>query len=104
MRTIIRVKQQLLHILKYIQDALVHLKDKDTYLIISEEEALLEDSDLRSEIKKWRQTNHIVLRRMTRDYISSKLAGTSTDPFRLFYIFVQAQQEPYYNKACVFWL
>ena len=39
-------------ILKYIQDALVHLKDKDTYLIISEEEALLEDSNLRSEIKE----------------------------------------------------
>ena len=35
-------------ILKYIKDALVHLKNEDTYLIVSEEETLLEDADLRS--------------------------------------------------------
>ena len=73
-------------ILKYIQDALVHLKDEDTYLIIPEEEALLEDKDLRSETKGWLQAHHRVLPRMTKNYISSKLTAISIYPFGYFYL------------------
>ena len=89
-------------ILKYIQDALVHLKYEDTYLLIFEEEALLEGKDLRSEIKEWLQSHHRVLPRMTRDYIANKLTETSTDLFGYFYLLYKLHKNPVTNKACLF--
>ena len=81
-------------ILKYIEDALVHLKDEDTYLIVSEEETLLEDKDLRSEIKEWLQDHYRVLPKMIRDYITDKLKETSADPFGYFYLMYKLHKNP----------
>ena len=81
-------------ILKYMQDAIVHLKDDDTYKIISEEKVLLEDSVLYSTSNNRLHTYHIVLPKMAGDYVANKLKSPASDSFEYFCLLYKLHKNP----------
>ena len=79
---------------RYIRDALQHLQDKDTYVIILEKQANQEDPDLRLDICDWLWKYRRVLSRGDRTYIRKKLAETAEDPFGYFYLTYKLHKTP----------
>ena len=79
---------------RYIRDALQHLQDKDTYVIILEQQANQEDADLRLDICDWLWKYRRVLSRGDRTYIRKKLAETAEDPFGYFYLTYKLHKTP----------
>ena len=56
-------------LIKYVKDGLVHLKDESTYLILSKEQALAEDSNIQEELRHWMHNYIRVLLKTVTAYI-----------------------------------
>ena len=79
---------------RYIQDALVHLLDSSTYVIISERQARKEDDELRLDILDWIRKYRRLLPRGVRRYLEKKLKETKEDPFGYFYLLYKLHKSP----------
>ena len=79
---------------RYIQDALVHLLDCSTYVIISERQARKEDDELRLDILDWIRKYRRLLPRGVRRYLEKKLEETKEDPFGYFYLLYKLHKSP----------
>ena len=71
---------------QYIKDGLIHLINSSTYEIISEQEALERNEELRTNIRKWIMEHAIDLPQEVRRFLRSKVDETETDPFGCFYL------------------
>ena len=79
---------------QYIEDGLVHLMDTSTYEIISEQEALKRDKELRTKIRKWIMKHAIDLPQDVRQFLRSKLSKTEAVPFGYFYLLYKIHKTP----------
>ena len=70
---------------RYIQDALIHLMDKNTYEILSEAEAMEAVESLRTQIRDWLREYEEVLNADEWLYIDHHLE-TNEDPYGYFYL------------------
>ena len=77
---------------QYIRDGFTHLSDSSTYEIISEQEALERDEELRINIRKWILKHAIDLPQNVRHFLRSKLDATKAGPFGYFYLIIQHSQ------------
>ena len=71
---------------QYVSDCLVHLRNRECYLQLSKEEALLATDILETDILAWlkKYKNHI--ENMPRKYIEEHMKSVSASPFGQFYI------------------
>ena len=79
---------------RYIQDALKHLLDKDTYAVIPEEQTLQDAEKLTSEIFDWTCKWRRNLTNMCVKYIRKKLTDSIIDPFGYFYLLYKLHNTP----------
>jgi len=79
---------------RYIKDGLKHLLDANTYTLLSEEQALEEAKQLRTDIYEWTVEFRSVLSDKTVEYLRMKLKETSDDPFGYFYLLYKLHKEP----------
>jgi hypothetical protein len=79
---------------QYIKDGLVHLQDEHTYTVISEEQALQDDVELRTSIRGWMRKHVRVLSTNVRLYLETKLQESSEEPFGYFYLLYKLHKKP----------
>ena len=71
---------------QYINNGLLHLQDERTYTIVSQEEALLRDAEIRTNIKQWIRKHVRALSITSRTYTRTKFKETKEDPLGYFYL------------------
>jgi len=77
----------------YIKLALVHLTDKETYEIITEQQALEDITNLEQEIFRWTVEHRPTVGNAATTFIRKKLDDTRDDPFGYFYVMPKLHKE-----------
>lgn len=71
---------------QYVEDCLIHLRNKECYVQISEEEALLAVDVLETEITEWIERWKHSIDGMSLRFIENHMASVSASPFGQFYV------------------
>jgi hypothetical protein len=71
---------------QYVEDALIHLQDKEIYRQLTREEALHQMATVKDTINSWIEKHHKTVGKQTTQYIRHHMANNSEHPFGQFYI------------------
>ena len=79
---------------KYIEDALLRVKDPSTYRILSNEEVTFEDGNVRKDIFLWTANWKKFIGDDVVDFIRQRLENIEEDPFGYFYLLYNFRKTP----------
>lgn len=73
---------------QYVEDCLIHLCNRECYVQLSEEEALLAVDVLETDITNWLKSRktRLMIDDMSRKYIANHMKSVSSSPFGQFYV------------------